>query len=59
MTTLSDCRGSGWKGTVELWLDPLDHVVRSECTTVVGSGEAMGSAALHGKFGQIELVAFA
>jgi hypothetical protein len=33
MTTLSDLDGTSWKGTAELWLDPLgDQAMRCECT---------------------------
>lgn len=36
MGGLSDLRGSHWKGTAELWLDPLgDQVEKSECTMSV------------------------
>lgn len=36
MDTLSDLGGTRWKGTAELWLDPLgDQVTRSDCTMFV------------------------
>jgi len=38
MTTLSALDGTRWKGTCELWLDPLgDDVTRSECTLRIES----------------------
>lgn len=36
MSALTELRGSQWKGTNELWLDPLgDQVQKSECTMSV------------------------
>jgi hypothetical protein len=36
MTTLAALDGTSWRGTAELWLDPLgDDVVRSDCTMSV------------------------
>ena len=36
MDTLSDLRGTHWKGTAELWVDPLGNdVERSDCTIAV------------------------
>ncbi len=39
MTTLNELVGSSWKGSAELWVDPLgDQVQRSECTLAVEDG---------------------
>jgi len=36
MVTFADMQGTRWKGTAELWLDPLgDQAVRSDCTITV------------------------
>jgi hypothetical protein len=38
MESLSDLDGTHWKGTAELWLDPLGNdVTRSDCTISVDS----------------------
>ena len=50
MTTSGDLAGTSWKGTAELWLDPLGNVAAtSECTVKVGESEVSYTWAYEGE----------
>ena len=58
--TLNDLVGSRWKGTSELWEDPMGDVVqKSDCTIAVNDGEITYTWAYKGeaKEGRIKLTA--
>lgn len=57
MQTLENLSGTRWKGTAELWLDPLgNEVERSDCTIAVDSAVVSYTWSFQGKPQQGRLV---